>query len=73
MDGDIAPLDKICEISNAHDILPMVDDAHGEGVLGKRARYQTTLGCMKGGRGSWYHLLLGIFAVGVAAGVRGDH
>ncbi len=38
MDGDIAPLDKICEISNAHDILLMVDDAHGEGVLGKGGR-----------------------------------
>ena len=38
MDGDIAPLDKICEISNAHDILLMVDDAHGEGVLGRGGR-----------------------------------
>ena len=38
MDGDIAPLDKIYEISNAHDILLMVDDAHGEGVLGKGGR-----------------------------------
>ncbi len=38
MDGDIAPLDKICEIANAHDILLMVDDAHGEGVLGKGGR-----------------------------------
>jgi glycine C-acetyltransferase len=38
MDGDIAPLDKICEISQAHDILLMVDDAHGEGVLGRGGR-----------------------------------
>lgn len=38
MDGDIAPLDKICEIANRHDILLMVDDAHGEGVLGKGGR-----------------------------------
>jgi glycine C-acetyltransferase len=38
MDGDIAPLDKICEIANAHDIILMVDDAHGEGVLGKGGR-----------------------------------
>mgnify|MGYP002681516659 CR=1 FL=1 len=38
MDGDVAPLDKICEISNAHDILLMVDDAHGEGVLGRGGR-----------------------------------
>ncbi len=38
MDGDIAPLDKICEIAEAHDILLMVDDAHGEGVLGEGGR-----------------------------------
>ena len=38
MDGDIAPLDQICAIANAHDILLMVDDAHGEGVLGRGGR-----------------------------------
>jgi glycine C-acetyltransferase len=38
MDGDVAPLDKIYEISNKYDILLMVDDAHGEGVLGKGGR-----------------------------------
>ncbi len=38
MDGDIAPLDQICEIANGHDILLMVDDAHGEGVLGSGGR-----------------------------------
>jgi glycine C-acetyltransferase len=38
MDGDVAPLDKICEIAEAHDILLMVDDAHGEGVLGEGGR-----------------------------------
>ncbi|MBM3138009.1 MAG: glycine C-acetyltransferase [Chloroflexi bacterium] len=38
MDGDIAPLDKIFEVADAHDILLMVDDAHGEGVLGKGGR-----------------------------------
>ncbi|MBK7894653.1 MAG: glycine C-acetyltransferase [Anaerolineaceae bacterium] len=38
MDGDIAPLDKICEVAEAHDILLMVDDAHGEGVLGEGGR-----------------------------------
>ena len=38
MDGDIAPLDKLHEVANAHDILLMVDDAHGEGVLGKGGR-----------------------------------
>jgi glycine C-acetyltransferase len=38
MDGDIAPLDKLYEIAKAHDIILMVDDAHGEGVLGKGGR-----------------------------------
>jgi glycine C-acetyltransferase len=38
MDGDIAPLDRIYEIADAYDILLMVDDAHGEGVLGKGGR-----------------------------------
>lgn len=38
MDGDIAPLDKIYEIAESYDILLMVDDAHGEGVLGTGGR-----------------------------------
>ena len=38
MDGDIAPLDQLYDIANAYDILLMVDDAHGEGVLGKGGR-----------------------------------
>ena len=38
MDGDIAPLDKICAVAEQHGILLMVDDAHGEGVLGSGGR-----------------------------------
>ncbi|HWR65715.1 MAG TPA: glycine C-acetyltransferase [Bellilinea sp.] len=38
MDGDIAPLDKIYEITAKHGIMLMVDDAHGEGVMGKGGR-----------------------------------
>lgn len=38
MDGDIAPLDKIYEVSKNFDAILMVDDAHGEGVLGHGGR-----------------------------------
>jgi glycine C-acetyltransferase len=38
MDGDVAPLDQIYEVAKKYDILLMVDDAHGEGVLGKGGR-----------------------------------
>jgi glycine C-acetyltransferase len=38
MDGDLAPLDAIYEIAHAYDIMLMVDDAHGEGVVGKGGR-----------------------------------
>jgi len=38
MDGDVAPLDRLHEIADGYDILLAVDDAHGEGVLGKGGR-----------------------------------
>ncbi len=38
MDGDMAPLDKVYEVASRFDLLLMVDDAHGEGVLGKGGR-----------------------------------
>jgi len=38
MDGDIAPLDKIYEVTSKYDAMLMVDDAHGEGVLGNSGR-----------------------------------
>ncbi len=38
MDGDIAPLDKIYEVTRQFETILMVDDAHGEGVLGYGGR-----------------------------------
>ncbi len=38
MDGDIAPLDKIFAVTQQYEAIMMVDDAHGEGVLGKGGR-----------------------------------
>lgn len=38
MDGDIAPLPALSEVAREEDILLMVDDAHGEGVLGAGGR-----------------------------------
>eukprot|EP00931_Biecheleriopsis_adriatica_P080460 TRINITY_DN53808_c0_g1_i1.p1 TRINITY_DN53808_c0_g1~~TRINITY_DN53808_c0_g1_i1.p1 ORF type:complete len:399 (+),score=82.48 TRINITY_DN53808_c0_g1_i1:63-1259(+) len=38
MDGDLAKLPKIVELAKKYDALTMVDDAHGEGVLGKGGR-----------------------------------
>jgi len=38
MDGDVAPLPEIYDVARAEDILLMVDDAHGEGVLGQGGR-----------------------------------
>ena len=45
MDGDLAKLPKIVELAKKHDALTMVDDAHGEGVLGAvRVRVRVRLG-----------------------------
>jgi glycine C-acetyltransferase len=38
MDGDIAKLPEIVDICDKHGIIVVIDDAHGEGVLGKGGR-----------------------------------
>jgi len=38
MDGDVSPLDKLYEVCERYGVITMVDDAHGEGVLGRGGR-----------------------------------
>ena len=38
MEGDIAPLDKIIEISKKSDAVVIVDDAHATGIIGEEGR-----------------------------------
>jgi len=38
MDGDITPLPEIVDLAREFDAIVMVDDAHGEGVLGSHGR-----------------------------------
>lgn len=35
MDGNVAPMDKICDLADKYDALVMVDECHSAGVVGK--------------------------------------
>jgi glycine C-acetyltransferase len=38
MDGDVAPLDEICDLADKYDAMVMVDDSHSSGFMGKTGR-----------------------------------
>lgn len=38
MDGNVAPMDKICDLAEKYDALVMVDECHSAGVVGKTGR-----------------------------------
>jgi glycine C-acetyltransferase len=38
MDGDIAPLDKICDLADKYDAMVVVDDSHSTGFMGRRGK-----------------------------------
>jgi glycine C-acetyltransferase len=38
MDGDVAPLDRICDLADRHQALVMVDDSHATGFMGRTGR-----------------------------------
>jgi glycine C-acetyltransferase len=38
MDGDMCPLDEICDLAEEHDAMVLVDDSHATGFIGKRGR-----------------------------------
>jgi glycine C-acetyltransferase len=46
MDGDIAPLPRLCDLAEKYNCIMMVDDAHASGVLGRNGRGTVDhLGC----------------------------
>lgn len=38
MDGNVAPMDKICDLAEKYDALVMVDECHSAGVVGEHGR-----------------------------------
>jgi glycine C-acetyltransferase len=48
MDGNVAPVDKICELARKYDALVMVDECHSAGVVGKTGRGVTELYNIRG-------------------------
>ncbi|MBN2273444.1 MAG: glycine C-acetyltransferase [Bacteroidales bacterium] len=48
MDGNVAPVDKICELGRKYDALVMVDECHSAGVVGNTGRGVTELFNIRG-------------------------
>ena len=48
MDGNVAPMDKICKLAKKYDAMVMVDECHSAGVVGKTGRGVTELYGLRG-------------------------
>ncbi len=48
MDGNVAPMDKICELAEKYDALVMIDECHSAGVVGETGRGVTELFDLRG-------------------------
>lgn len=48
MDGNVAPLDKICDLAQKYDALVMVDECHSAGVVGNTGKGVTELFQLRG-------------------------
>lgn len=48
MDGNVAPVDRICELAEKYDALVMVDECHSAGVVGETGRGVTELFNIRG-------------------------
>ena len=48
MDGNVAPMDKICELAEKYDAMVMVDECHSAGVVGQTGRGVTELFDVRG-------------------------
>ena len=48
MDGNVAPMDKICALAEQYNALVMVDESHSAGVVGATGRGETELYDMRG-------------------------
>jgi glycine C-acetyltransferase len=48
MDGNVAPVDRICTLASKYDAMVMVDECHSAGVVGKTGRGVTELYNLRG-------------------------